>query len=149
MFALLFPEDQSRATASVSDILQRISKVCDYCRPFSSRPLRFLASVTPDELLFNHEIAVGLLWLESRPVLHVISTHTCFQCAAVRRAKNVEAIWSVLLECWCTIYTGYPRVMRVDHESAIASDAFRTLARQSLIVPQLSRVESHNCLGSG
>lgn len=92
MFALLRRADPSRATASVRDILQSHARACHHYRPFSLRPFRLCSSILPDELLFNHEISVDLLWLESHPVLHIVCTHTRFQSAAVLRGENVEAI---------------------------------------------------------
>lgn len=63
------------------------------------------------------------------------------------RSKSAEDVCAALLECWCTLFTGYPRVMRVDQESAFSLDKFHTLVEDCAIILQFSGVESHNSLG--
>lgn len=36
-------------------------------------------SIPPEQLLFNHEIAINLMYLEGTPILHIVDTHTEFR----------------------------------------------------------------------
>lgn len=63
--------------------------------------------------MFNQEVAVYFLWVENRPMLHAVCIHATFQGAVVLHSKNFESIVSSLTKCWCSVYTGYPIVMRV------------------------------------
>lgn len=74
---------------------------------------------------------MDLLWLEEHPLIDVVCTQTRLKKTAVLRSKKVEDIWSALFECWFTLYTGYQRIMSVEHELVVASDAFRNVARQT------------------
>lgn len=75
--------------------------------------------------MFNGELAMDLVWLESRMVLHIECTHTKFRGAAVLRCKNVEVIRKAFLEFWATIYTGMPKVIRGDQEYETSSNELR------------------------
>lgn len=76
---------------------------CSHWRPFSSQKICLRAIIPPDQVLFNHEIAMELLWVEPRPVLHLVSIHTSFQSATVLRSNNGKEIWYALLAFWCTL----------------------------------------------
>lgn len=51
------------------------------------------------------------------------------------------------MECWATLYLGYPTVMRLDQERVITSCALRESAAAHGIVLHFSVIESHNSLG--
>lgn len=68
------------------------TKTCTYCREFSVPPFFFRPSFPPEDILFNHEIAVDILWLEGRPVLHVVCNGTNFQVASALRLKKALRI---------------------------------------------------------
>lgn len=117
------------------------------CALFSTCPSRVRASLPPDEIIFNHEIAIELVWLEERPVLHVLDTHIRLQSAAVLRSMSTEDVCSVFMECLVTLYMGYPHIMCVDHVSAIPLNLFHRTAFANRSVLKFSSIASHNCLG--
>lgn len=39
----------------------------------------FLVSITPNDFIFNHEVAIGLLWLDGKPMLQVFCTDIHFR----------------------------------------------------------------------
>lgn len=90
--------------------------------------------------MFNHEIAVDLLWLDSKPVFHIVDTHTLFQNAAFVKYKTSECIWQTFLDCWATVYLGYPENIRLDHETSFNSVKFRQLCNNHGVNMQLSGV---------
>lgn len=64
---------------SIYKTAQSIPAACESCREHSGRPFRFRASLPNYEVIFNHEVAIDLLWLEGTPVRHVVDTETHFQ----------------------------------------------------------------------
>lgn len=69
----------SKVSESVKRILDQITAACKtYCE-FKSQPIRFKASIFPDRLVFKQSISIDLLWLDEKPVLHVIDGHTNFR----------------------------------------------------------------------
>lgn len=141
--------DPPRATAEVKRLLQDSISASGTCAAYSTRRFRFRASITLDKVVFNEEVAVDLVWLEGRPVLHLVDTHTHLQGAAMLRSKNADYIWSAFMEYWVSLHLGYPHLVRVGHESTMSSDVFRRNAAVNGIVLQFSGIERHSSLGAG
>lgn len=122
-----------------------------YCAfaPLSTRPFQFQASLQPEKVVSNHEIAIEHVWLEGRPILHVVQTHAQFQGGAVLRSENADGVWDFFMECWGRLYLGFLTVIRLDQESAITSSVFRGSAAVHEIVLQLTGIERHNYLCAG
>lgn len=78
LFNLLKRIDPEQTTPETLDLLKQISKACSTCTVHSSAPHRFRVSLPEDLCVFNHELALDLMWLDSNPVLHVVDTHTLF-----------------------------------------------------------------------
>lgn len=89
------------------------------------------------------------MWLEGKAALHVVDTQTNFGSAAFLRGQTVEHVWESFIECWSSIYTGFPEIMKVDQGSAFKSVRWKRLCEEVGTVTQESGVESHNSLGSG
>lgn len=62
---------------------------CETYRTFSKPPFRFGDYLLPDKIVFNPELAIYLVWIEGKPVLHIVDTHTHFQNAIPIRSKRV------------------------------------------------------------
>ena len=103
----------------------------------------------PDEIVFNQEIALDLMFIDSISLLHVVDTQTHFSAAAFLKQQALEHVWHTFLSCWATLYTGYPDKMRVNQGSVFTSSKWKDLTDMSGIEPSLSGVESHNSLGAG
>ena len=89
------------------------------------------------------------MYLNSKPVLHVVDTATNFQNAVFIRSKSAIDIWQDFLDCWVTVYTGFPEIIRLDRESSFVSDKFRNNAKDNGVDLQFSGIESHNAIGQG
>lgn len=82
-------------------------------------------SVPPEQVYFNREAAMYLLWLDSNPALRVIDINTNFQTAAFVNDKISNGIWQLFIKHWATKYTGFPHCLRVDRESSFQAYEFR------------------------
>lgn len=78
----------------------------------------------PDKVIFNQELAIDLVWLEKKLVLHIVENHTEFQNAIPISTKRAEDIWYEFVEGWASLYVGYPNLIRLDQESSFKSDIF-------------------------
>ena len=114
LYDLLKRSDIGQATDNLKQLVDSVSSACNKCKEFSSRPFRFRASIPDNDVVYNHELALDLLWLNGSPVLHVVDTHTSFQNAIFVEDKTPEGLWKAFTECWSTVYLGFPNVMRVD-----------------------------------
>lgn len=115
----------------------------------------------PDGIVFNRELALDLMFLDKKAVLHVVDTQTHFSAAAFLKQQTIEHVWYAFLMCWAAIYTGLPDEIKVDQGGVITSQRWKGLIFPSLressipvtdmtgIELSLSGVESHNSLGAG
>jgi len=139
------PED---ATPETRKLLEDISKACATCQRFTPKPQSFQVSV-PKGIVFNQDLALDLMFLDSMAVLHVVDTQTHFSSAIFLQGQSVEDIWYAFLECWVTLYSGYPDVIKVDQGPQFSSPRWKQITDMVGIKLKLSGVESHNSIGSG
>lgn len=131
------------------DTLKRIGDGCPDCQELHAQPFRFRVSISEDSLRFNAELALDLVWLNKRPVLHVVEVHILYQNAAFINGKSYRDLWKFFLTIWDTIYSGYPDVLRVDREPSFMGAPCRDAAEACSMVLQSFVVEQHNAIGAG
>lgn len=102
-------------------LLKDISKSCATCQKYSLPPERFKVSLPLDGITFNKDVALYLMWLDGKALLHVVDNPTNFSGAQLLRGHTVEDVWYVFLMCWATIYTGFPEKMKVEKGSCFTS----------------------------
>ena len=138
-----------QADEKTHKLLSEITKSCKTCQTFSAPPQRFTVSLPPSEIYFNRQVALDLMWIERRAVLHVVDTETHFNAAVFLKKQTVEGVWDAFVSCWAAIYIGFPEKLRVDQGSAFTSVRWTRLCDMVGTEIQLSGVEAHNALGSG
>lgn len=149
LFALLHLARPHEADSTVKRMIDEISKSCETCRPFSAKPFRFRASISPDNVIFNHELAIDLLWLDGAPVLHIVDKQTHYQNAVPIRSKRASDIWYAFVEGWASVYVGYPSVLRLDQEASFCSEFFKDVSLAHGIDLRFSGIKSHHSVGPG
>lgn len=147
LYNLLKRTDPDNTDSSVKDVLKQIGKACTNCAKYYSSPFRFRASISPDELVFNMELATDLKWLSDRPFIYIKDTHTLYQTSDFLESKSASSLLDTFIRCWATIFIRYSSRIRVDHETAFGSGEFRRKSSDSVIPLQFSGIESHNSLG--
>ena len=76
LFNLVKRAHPTKATAQTRRLLEEISKSCSTCTEFSTRGLRFKVSMPEEDLSFNQTLAMDLMYLDNKPVLHVVDVAT-------------------------------------------------------------------------
>lgn len=109
--------------------LLKIGETCDTLREFRSPLFRSQVYLPYDDLRFNSELAMDLVWINAKPVLHVIDTHTCFQNRAFIIHKTAPRLWTRFVELWVSASCEYVDELRVDHEPASMPPPFGNLRR--------------------
>lgn len=89
------------------------------------------------------------MWLDGKAVLHVVDAHTHFSGAEFLKGQSVEDVWEAFIQCWDSLYTGFPETIKVDQGSAFTSLRWQRLCEEVGTVTEESGIESHNSLGSG
>ena len=116
------PEHQDKKT---KDTINEIVNNCKTCQKFASKPRRFKLTMGSDSLKFNHIIAVDLMYLNGKPVLHVVDEATHYMAAVFLRKVSSEETWKALLRCWIRVYLGPPDHIPVDQGSNFVSRHFK------------------------
>jgi transposase InsO family protein len=139
-------------TPDTRQILQDISSSCETCVRYSSAPITFQVRM-PDEVFFNKEIRMDLMYLEEagkqRPVLTIVDAGTTFTSAVFLSAASSKAVWDAFLQCWTTIYTGFPDSILTDQGSLFTSADWHAACNMARIHLRHTGTESHNSLGAG
>ncbi len=139
----------NQADNATRKLLAEISDACSTCQHFARPPERFKVSIPEENIVFNHELALDLMWLDRKALLHVVDTQTHYMSAAFLKGQTVEDVWEAFLFCWVTLYTGFPLRIRTDQGSAFTS--LRWTRRCEAVGTEVrhSGVESHNSMGNG
>ncbi len=136
--------------AGYHDVQQRaiehLTKYCHYCQLYGKAPSRFRFTLK-DDYDFNHCVIVDVMYLDSKPVLHVIDEATAFQAARFLRDMTAKTTWETLRVCWIDVYQGPPDIIVSDAGKNFASEEFRQHASSLDIDIKEVPVEAHNSIG--
>lgn len=150
LYNLLKRAEPEHCTAETLSLLGNISKSFESCPVYSPGPHRFRVSMPKNGVVFNQELALDLMFIDNRAILHVVVIQTGFGSAVILQGRTTRDVWISFIRCWAAIYPGYPDKMRVDPEGIFRSKAWAQLAAtQGILEVQLSGVEGHNALGLG
>lgn len=58
---------------------------------------RFQVTALPNEVVFHEEAAFDHVWLEGKPILHVVDQ---------LKGHSAEGIMAAFIKCWSSLYTG-------------------------------------------
>lgn len=117
LLALLKRGTPDRVKPDTPKIIQDIVDKCQGCKRFGIRPYRFRVSIPNEDVIFNHEVAIDLFWIDGNPVLHIVDTHTGYQNIGLPKSLSAQNFWDVFLEAWVTVYVGLPNRIRADQGS--------------------------------
>lgn len=81
------------------------------------------------------------------PILHIIDGHTHFQNALLLKGESARHVWDAFIECWSTLYNGYPRKIQIFKGPIFASEKCKEWTNMAGINMEFSRIESPNSNG--
>uniref|UniRef100_A0A8H7KFH4 Integrase catalytic domain-containing protein n=1 Tax=Bionectria ochroleuca TaxID=29856 RepID=A0A8H7KFH4_BIOOC len=126
--------------------LELINRVCHHCQIKGKAPQRF-KFVLKDDVDFNYEIVVDIMYLDGKPVLHVIDASTSFQAATFLDDLTAANTWLALKKCWLDTYLGPPDVISFDAGTNFAAAEFKGEARLMGITCHQIPIEAHWSIG--
>jgi hypothetical protein len=108
-------------------LLERLTKYCHFCQKHSRSPGRFKFTLR-DDVQFNHNVIVDIMYITGMPLLYVVDEATRFQ--AGRWLQNISAkyTWDALRACWMDVYLGPPDYITTDAGKNFVSKEFTELA---------------------
>ncbi len=146
LFKLLSRSRPDEATPETLEILKDINKRCDPCQRITNAPRRFKVTLGSEHIKFNERIQMDLMYIDSKPILHIIDEGTKFSAAQFIPNKEIGTIWDALIKCWAAVYTGLPNRILVDQGSEFGN-LFVNLAAENNVQVQKTGIESHSSLG--
>ncbi|CDF37987.1 unnamed protein product [Chondrus crispus] len=108
----------------VQDVIMRLTKACTTCATHASRPRRFKLTVGTNDLKFNHTLAVDIMTLNGKPLLHVVDEATHYTSAVFLNRQRASDTWKGLLRCWSRVYLGPPDFLRMDQGTNFIAKEF-------------------------
>ena len=135
-------------TPETRTFLDQLSTACRTCQQFASKPQSFKVSF-PKDIIFNSILAMDLIKIRSHTVLHVVDLSKNLSAARFLRGDSVADVWSASIQCWASVYNGFPDIIKADQGSVFTATEFETYCTSQGIKIKLFGVESHNSLGAG
>ena len=129
-----------------STIIERLTKFCHQCQMHGPAPARFKFTLR-DDIDFNYQILVDVMFINGKPVLHVVDMATSFQAARFLQNMTAKETWNALRAAWIDTYLGPPDIMISDAGKNFTADEFKANARIMAIQVEEVPVEAHNSIG--
>lgn len=116
--------DFNELTPGTRKKLEEITRECTLCQLHSQRPLRFKFTL-PVEKDFNQSVYVDMMYLEKKPLLHVVCEATMYQAARWLPRTTAEELWRAFRLCWVDVYLGPPDLVVHDAGTNLMANAFQ------------------------
>ena len=126
--------------------IDKLTKFCHQCQMHSTAPGRFKFTLN-DDMEFNFQILVDIMFIDGKPILHVIDAATSFQAARFLRDMTAKEVWDTLRMAWIDTYVGPPDTLVSDAGTNFTSAEFKANARIMAIKVEEVPVEAHNSIG--
>lgn len=100
-----------------------------------------------DNLEFNFKIIINVMYIDSKPVIHIVDTATAFQAAWFLKDMSAKTTWKALKLCWIDTYFKLPDYIVHDASKNFISTEFKQNAKSLVIEIKKVPVEAHNSVG--
>ncbi len=126
-------------------MLDEIARRCHLCQMHAEKPRRFKFALRTDKQ-FNHTIYVDVLYIDRKPIFHVVDEATRYQAARWLPDVTAEAVRRAMKLCWIDVYVGPPDVIAHDAAKYFLASKFQTYADMMHITTNAIPVESANSM---
>ena len=127
--------------------IQQIIEDCKTCTERSASPRRFKLTIGTANMRFNHEVQVDTMWINSKPVVHMVDTATHFTAARFINNQSSMEVWKAIRRMWTLLYCGPPDFLAIDQGSNYTSKEFRAAARNDGINIREAPIETPGAIG--
>lgn len=129
---LLKRADRSSLDKKTISAMKIIKEHCIIWREIDSTPPWFTLTVRNDGCRFIHCVRVDTMFIESRPVAHMVDEMTHFCAAVILRNQSPAETWKKIQNIWSFVYLGQPDYLVVDHGTAWSTKKMETLRKLSV-----------------
>ena len=140
------PEKVDKDTRAMLENIQARCKECQYLAP---KPYVVKVAVPREDIVFNSEVVIDIMWIQGKHVLHVVDKATHFMAARFIPDDSTETIWRTFLQMWVLVYLGPPDNLRHDQGTQFVSPKLQAMAAEAGISCRPVGVEGPNAMGVG
>lgn len=130
------------------EFIESIARSCTTCAEISDRPISFSVRM-PDDVVFNQELLIDIMYKDKRPILHIVDRGTRFSAAKYLKKADAKTVWNTFIQLWSTMYIGHTRSILTDQGSVFMCAEWKGVCRVCNIEPKSTGIESHNSLNEG
>ena len=128
--------------------IEYLTKYCHQCQKHGASPGRFRFTLQDNEdIRFNYNIIVDIMYISGKPLLHVVDQATRYQNGRWLRDISAQHTWDMLKACWIDTYLGPPDWITTDAGKNFVSKDFKHYASQLGSRIKIVPVEAHNSIG--
>ena len=128
-------------------MLAKITKFCHQCQIHSKAPDRFRFNIK-DDMNFNAELIINIMYINKKPVLYVVNSVTVFQAAKFLHNIIATIVWEALQLCWLNIYTNPSDIIVHNAGTNFTAKKFHQSASALSITVKKVSVKSHNSIST-
>lgn len=132
---------------SVITAMEKVNNSCKVCNKHASKPRRFKLTLGTEEIRFNNRVYVDTMFINSRPVIHLVDEGTHFAATCFLRSQSATDTWKAILRLWVHTYLGPPDFLAVDQGSAYVSREMKMAMDASGIRVEEAPVENPGTMG--
>ena len=103
LYSVMSCAEPDKTSLEVLRTLKRISSTWDRFQCCSRNPHRFRVSLPDADVVFNRTLCLDLMYLENKPVLHVVNKDTKFSAAAFLGKETAGATWNKFMVIWVCV----------------------------------------------
>ena len=130
-------------------MLEKIQSRCKECQYLAPKPFVVKVSVPREEIVFNGEVVIDIMWIQAKRVLHVVDRATHFLASHFIPDDSTETIRRTFMQMWILIYLGPPDNLRHDQGTQFVSPKLHALAAEAVISCRPVGVERAHAMGVG
>ena len=125
--------------------LEKISAKCESCQKITNSPHRFRVSLGSESIHFNSRVYLDIIYLDGKPVLHLMDEGTCFSATQFLESVCIPDIRESILFCWEKLYIGLPHEFMTDQDSQFKK-TFAELESLHEVSVEQTGIQPHNSM---
>ncbi len=95
-------------------MLGEIHSKCKKCQYLAPKPYVVKVAVPRQDVLFNSEVIIDIMYIQGRSALHGVDKASHFQAANFLQDDSFECVWKAFMQIWTLTYLGAPNNLRHD-----------------------------------
>lgn len=136
------PAETNKATLKTP---KHLTQRCNSCQRIYPEPVQFCVFLCTEELCFNGEIFIYIMYISQKAILHIVDAATKFSATRLLANLITVFVWAAFEERWGSIYTGLLNRVCLDRGSCFEDDFYTVVSDARIDIGRLG-TEVHTSL---